>query len=121
MDNATFKLTYLSSAQLSRLPRYAQQEIERLARDLESANAKLAAGPGDSDTFADPYSHTPRPLGTGARIRFGAPDSGQAFDVQLREGELEVTAHADRQHVMAVKPRVSNGVDIAFVERLVSG
>jgi hypothetical protein len=58
------------SGDRTKLPKWAQRELERLERDLESAQQKLAAGPEDSNTFADPYAAAPRPLGRDVAVEF---------------------------------------------------
>jgi len=55
----------------SKLPKWAQREIERQERDIAYLQGKLAAGPENSDTFADPYSEgAMRPLGRGTTVEF---------------------------------------------------
>lgn len=108
--------TNLTETQLDKLPKYAQHEIARLAMDLEDARAKLAAGPEDSDTFADPYASVPRPLGKGTTIRFGGLGD-QSFNVFWKEGALEVTGNRGSKDAMAVLPCVSNSVILRFVDR----
>src|SRR6266851_4239021 len=105
---------HLTEKQLSGLPQYVQREIWRLARNLEVAQAALAAGPEGSNTFADPYAENPRPLGAGTTVRFGGnPDA--YFDVAYVEGELEITGRRKGRAVMAVLPRISNVVNLAFM------
>ncbi len=108
--------TNLTEAQLDRLPKYAQHEIARLAGDLGTAKAELAAGPENSDTFADPYASSPRSLGKGTRVRFGGLGD-QTFDVSWAEGELSVTGNRGSKDAMAVLPCVSNSVILRFVDR----
>jgi hypothetical protein len=55
---------------VSRLPKWARDEIRRLESNLEQAYAKLNTGPEDSNTVADAYSPTRRPLGKDASIEF---------------------------------------------------
>lgn len=109
--------THLTNKQLDRLPQYAQHEISRLAKDLEAAKAKLAAGPDGSDTFADPYGSPPRPLGTGTKVRFGGLGSNKTFDVEYAGGTLEVTGHRGSADRMAILPMVSNSISVTFVEQ----
>lgn len=63
----------LRDARFERLPKWAQQEIERLERDLAYAKERLAEGDSESRVFADPYADPPRPLGydTAVEFRFG--------------------------------------------------
>jgi hypothetical protein len=102
---------------LSKIPKWARQEIERLRADNEAMAARLAAGPGDSDVFADPYSDVKRPLGRGTMIEFGDKDSEHgAWDVSLQDGELHVTLHSLRAAgTAAVIPWSSTSVRVRSV------
>ena len=96
---------------VTKLPKWAQQEISRLERDLAYARAKLAAGPEDSNTFAEPYGAAPRPLGTGTLIRFqlGDPeDWGGYIDAHIEGDRLVV--HSG--HSLSVKPWASNVIHV---------
>ena len=93
----------------TKLPKWAQSEIDRLERDLASAYKKLNAGPDNSDTFADTYSETRRPLGQGTSISFepiGSDGWGNRFTVHL-DGKTLVVQGGDG---LAVFPRASNSV-----------
>lgn len=98
---------------VTKLPKWARQEIERLERDLANANAKLSAGPEDSDTFADAYSRqAQRPLGKGTVVEFRFGEHwGQKFRARLEDGRLKVSGG----NSIAVHPRASNVVEIAVV------
>lgn len=80
---------------LSRLPKWAQNEIRYLRRDLKHAEDKLREGPEDSVVFANPYSETSRPLGDD-HIAFmpsgTTPEDGwhQGFKVSIEGDTLEV-------------------------------
>lgn len=102
---------------LTRIPKWARTEIERLRADNAYLSEKLAAGPADSDVFADPYNETPRPLGRGTIIEFGDKDSaGGAWNVELRDGELRVSLRSLRlQGAVAVIPWSSSSVRIRSV------
>jgi hypothetical protein len=93
---------------VERLPRYAQQLIERLQRDLDHANERLAEGPEGSDTFADPYATPPRPLGTGTMIQFGAGD--ETFKVHYEDGQLCIALQTMGPRDLAVLPWSANSV-----------
>lgn len=62
-------MTPSDERKFERLPKWAQQEIRRLEADLKYYKEKMMAGP-ESNTFADPYSGAPRPLGTDPTILF---------------------------------------------------
>ena len=92
---------------ITKLPKWAQAEIERLTRDLESAYAKLNVGPEDSDTFADPYSEARQPLGKGTSIVFEFGEGhGKRINARL-EGETLVVQGGDS---LIVQPRASNSI-----------
>ena len=99
---------------VSKLPKWAQREIGRLERDLAAAHAKLAAGPEDSNTFAEPYAAAPRPLGTSPHIRFvlgdGPDDWGAVIDAFIEgdhvviRGGNGITVRPWAGNVLHVKP-----------------
>lgn len=94
---------------ISKLPKWAQNEIERLQHNLDSAHKRLAAGPEDSDTFADPYYDTPRPLGCGTAIEFRVgPDWNQKFQARLIGEKLQI--HGG--DTIVVLPHASNVVSL---------
>ncbi len=106
----------------SRLPKHGQaaiaalrQEIERLARENADLRARLGAGMDDSDTFADPYSDTPRPLGTGVHVRFnGLSAVDDTFDVRMLKGDLDVRMNGTN-HEVAIIPVASNHIKIRML------
>lgn len=93
----------------SRLPKWAQRRLETLERDLADAQSRLAAGPDDSDTFADPYRDVPRPLGKGTMIQFGDVEEG-AFNVSFEDGQLRIQFASLRSQGLVVLPWSSNSV-----------
>lgn len=99
----------------SRLPKWAQRRLEMLEESVASLRAHLEAGPDDSDTFADPYYDSPRPLGNGTMIRFG--DSEGAFYVHLEDGALSVTAQSMWASELVIKPRSDNSVRLEMPRR----
>jgi hypothetical protein len=101
------------------LPKWARDEIGRLDREVAHLRETLATGPEDSDTFADPYSDSPRPLGRGTAVEFqltgdrpgqkalakmGADNSGRRF-LEVHGGDS-----------MIVRPVASNVVRL-YLER----
>jgi hypothetical protein len=95
---------------LTKLPKWARQEIERLQRDLEYAHERLEAGPDDSRVFAEPYSDHPRPLGHDAHIAFvpegGGSIIGDGFKVSIVADGIEVYGGDS----LSIYPRSSNVV-----------
>jgi hypothetical protein len=106
----------LRGRDLSRLPKWAQDEIERLQRDLGYAQAKLAEGLEDSDTFADPYGAVMRSLGSGPLIRFGGEGHEGTFDARWHEGALHIHGNAGMRGEMVILPQVSNSITLAIRE-----
>lgn len=103
---------------VSKLPKWARQEIERLTRDVEHLSAKLSAGPENSNTFADPYSDSKRPLGLDTAVEFVLDQKrwdgrGSRIRVALQDGVLNV--NGDDQ--LLVMPRAANTLLIGFRER----
>lgn len=112
---------------ISKLPLWAQREIVRLRADLEDATKTLAAGPEDSNTFADPYfgwepgrsEKGGRPLGHDTMVEFRM-ESGGYFHVQIKsqggEEYLDVYhAEGPRRSTPAVFPRSSNTFEVREV------
>jgi hypothetical protein len=93
---------------ITKLPRWAQDRISLLERDLADAREQLMAGEADSDTIANPNSEAPRPLGRGASVQFGT-ERWQKFTVRLREnGTLDVMG----DDMIWVHPQAGNVVVI---------
>jgi hypothetical protein len=99
---------------MSRLPKWAQDRITLLERNLADARARLAAGPEESDTFADPYMESVRPLGSGTRVRFGGRGYDGTFDVSWGDGELAIQCNSGGRS-MAIMPQASNTVHMSVV------
>jgi hypothetical protein len=55
---------------VNKLPVWARHRLQKLEADNRYMADKLAEGPENSDTFADPFSELSRPLGQGPTIRF---------------------------------------------------
>jgi hypothetical protein len=88
----------------SKLPKYAQQELRRLRRDLEYFKNKLREGPEDSNTFADPFSDAPKPLGEDTIIQFQL--NGSKVRVRIDGDVLDVNGGGR----LAVYPRGGNAI-----------
>lgn len=101
---------------VTKLPKWAQAEISRLTRDLEYERARLAVGPEDSDTFADPYNHTPRPLGRGTSIQF-VLEEGRGKTIHVRTTQRhDGTVRLDvvGGDMIIVHPQSGNHVEIGL-------
>jgi len=96
---------------INKLPKWAQQKIERLENDLAYAKERLTAGPENSNTFADPYGD-PRPLGEGTAIEFhlgGADDRHKRIRVRITErGWLDINGG----DMLIVRPNASNSIEV---------
>ena len=92
---------------LTKLPKWASQEIERLQSNLAYVHGLLEAGPEDSRVFAEPYSDHPRPLGKDAHIEF-RPTPDTKLKVAIEKDGIEVYGGDS----LMVYPRSSNVVRI---------
>lgn len=109
---------------VSRLPKWAQDRIASLERDVEHLRATLAVGPEDSDTFCDPYLDQ-RPLGRGQTIRFvldrradHRPDvyidakldaEGGCVAIRCADGSLAITPTHANEILVRVAPLGAGG------------
>jgi hypothetical protein len=106
---------------VSRLPKWAQAEIQRLQRDVKSAEERLAAAFGNTETRIeiDPYrkyqgdGEGRRFVPNNTTIRFLLEEHGE-IDVRLRDNELILQA-SGRVGCFCVKPQASNVVHAGFV------
>lgn len=111
-------------ARFERLPKWAQEKINGLKRDLQRANENIVSlneGPQDSDTFANPYSDLNRkPLGKGTTIGFYVDrqhGERKYFKVEIdkdNEGQfLEIYG----SNSFLIEPRSSNVIQIRLNPR----
>jgi hypothetical protein len=99
---------------ISKLPKWAQQEITRLRGSVEHWQRVASVGPDESNTFADPYSDAPRPLGAGTTIEF-VMTTGRKISVALERSS--VSGMYDRLYIngddsIAVFPSAANACSI---------
>jgi hypothetical protein len=97
--------------QFDRLPKWAQQEIQCLTRDLRYVSAQLVkTHAGDTDVFIrDGLDLKPLPPGSDIIFKRG----GIEFGVRLRDDNaLDVRSHRD---CVAVRPQASNSI---YVEQV---
>lgn len=106
-----------------RLPKWAQQEIDKLRRDLKYAERKLGTGPGNSNTFTDPHADVQRPLGKSPTVRFWFTEDREHnhshyIDVRIvddgpRDPYLQVMAG----HTLGITPQSSNVIRVRNTSR----
>ena len=104
-------------SRLEKLPKWAQDEISRLERDLAYWQERASIGPDESNTFAHPYSEFPTPLGMDAQIEFRSrgPGPGKKLRVMLdSHGDLDVNGDDS----IMIFPYSGNGVKIRLGRRL---
>ncbi|HVH13099.1 MAG TPA: hypothetical protein VM759_08610 [Longimicrobium sp.] len=103
----------ITPEQLTRLPKYAQDHITRLERDLETARKKVQDGPRDSNATLNPYSQELfTPLGKDVTIQFGDED-GTNFTVKHdgTKNTLDIHTHGEKYgDRLVVLPRSSNAI-----------
>ena len=101
-----------------RLPKWAQNEIERLMSDIETSENRTAAAIGERETAIeiDPFRAIDgRPrcfLGEGAEVRFHL--DGGDINIRLSGGRVEIAANAKTGDHFSVRPHVSNVVSVGF-------
>ena len=107
----------VNDPRLAKLPRWAQQHIENLERDLVEVTNRVEAaqrGPVDTDTIADAYSDHPLRLAQGARVRF---QLGPDYDEQIvchvserRGGQKCLEIHGG--DMLVIRPMSGNLVNV---------
>lgn len=93
---------------LTKLPKWAQQEIDRLQRNVEHWKAKATAGPDTSDTWIEHHAGR-TPLGTNVHVVFTLPGGHELM--AYREGH-ELRVSGDGHNAIAVVPQASNVVKV---------
>lgn len=101
----------------SKLPKWAQQEMERLENSAEYHKARLRESLGDNDQVSDTqiymgYQEDLVGLPSGTPIRFKL--SYGKVEVRVNEGRLEVTGV---NGALSIFPHVTNVVQVAVVPR----
>jgi hypothetical protein len=121
-------LTPSPREEAARLPRWTRDTLRLLRLRLKEANDELTAlkgGPELSNTFVDPYSEAPTPLGNSPRIEFlvhgvkGGKFIPTSLHVQLHDGrddtkELEIySSHGS----LVMYSQASNVIRVRVDER----
>ena len=104
---------------ITKLPKWAQSRIQRLERDIAFYQERLAEGPENSDTFAEPYATPPRPLGRETTVELRLGDNGEAIHVRTERdtrGRRSVYVYGSNMH-LSVQPLSSNTLRIVASER----
>lgn len=110
---------------VSKLPKWAQDRISNLERNLQHAEQQLAIGPEDSDTFANPYGDmiggsAIRPLGRGELVRFVIDEDARRFfeaRIVRENGDIHLDIRTEGNTRLLVEPRASNLIHIRESER----
>jgi hypothetical protein len=101
---------------VSKLPRWAAQHIDKLEKDVAYWKELATAGPDNSDTFVSwPMDH-PKPLGAGYNIRFvTGPSHGDYIEVRnQQDGSVEVRT---AWNAMVVEPKASNTIVVRSADK----
>lgn len=106
----------LHPGKLDKQPQWVQRRIKDLEGQIERLEAKLVAGPEDSEAWADPHSSAPRPLGKRPVVQFGArDDDGVHYTVYYRNGQLTINGTGETiEEEFVVMPRAANEVVIGL-------
>lgn len=101
----------------ARLPKWAQDELAILRRDLESVKRyadELRGHRGESDTYVQNYLHGDYALPARSRIAFHLlPDDGRvrrSIKVHVEDGVLNVQG----DDMIDIRPQASNSLTIKF-------
>jgi len=106
---------------IENLPKFAQDEIRRLEREVAYWQGVASIGPENSRAFANPYSDAPQPLGSDPHVQFITVPGEEGtrrgkIKVCLRDrhdGSTELEVYTDEG--MLVKPQSSNVITVRSV------
>jgi hypothetical protein len=104
------------SGDLSRLPKWAQNEIRLLRREVTHWKERASVGPDDSNVFAHPYSQAPLPLGLNADVEYDLGDFHLRISVTPDHAGLSVMSTGSHGF-LSVRPQASNVVEIREEKR----
>lgn len=100
---------------VSKLPKWAQQKIDTLERDVAHWKEKATAGPEESDTFVA-FSSERRPLGKRAYIEFQVlPGHRGQITAYLDDDAGELVIHGGDR--IMVLPQASNAIRLRMERR----
>lgn len=104
-------MTIPKERDVSKLPKWAQQELEMLRKNLAYWQKRALAGPDDSNTVLEPYAKGGRPLGTDVTVRFLLPNGW--IDARTEDGRVLVRS----SHQLVTLPHVTNTIYLEVRER----
>ena len=111
-----------TDTRMARLPKWAQDEIQRLENSNAYLRKKLEAGPEDSNTFVQSHTHPSTPLGESPTIRFVLSDEDEWIDIEvtptessLSELTVRCNSNSGRTGRIAVLPVVSKVIIVRAV------
>jgi hypothetical protein len=99
-----------------KLPKWAQQELQRLEHDLASTKKEMREMMGESNEPTEVYIWDHMDLirlPARTQIRFGDPESRNYFDVMIRDGRLRI--YGGDSYV--IHPGSSNTIDLSIRDR----
>lgn len=115
MDTADSRIHNLA-AWARRLIEAQEQKIGALLAENEKLRS-LAAGTGESNTVADPFSSWPRQLGKDVMVRFGGQNAtDECFDVEMRGEDLYILVNGSTAET-AVIPQSNNTIRVRKLPR----
>lgn len=117
-------MTELDESKLSRAwqleLRRRRDELCKVYDEIDRLNLRIAYITGEvrgSDTFADPYSDNPIPLGRRRMIRFDGDNAADpTFDVAMDGDDLRILVNGT-QHEAVIVPESSNAIRIRRLPR----
>jgi hypothetical protein len=106
----------LTPEQLDRLPKFVQQHITLLERNLKDAYTKIQEGPENSNAWTNPHSDVYcKPIGKNPTIQFGDSD-GDHFVVKFDGERLDIIGYGGHSDRMVIAPRGGNCIHVAIAE-----
>jgi hypothetical protein len=96
---------------IDNLPKFAQDEIRRLRKEVEHWKKEASLGPENSLAFANSYSDAPVPLGPDPDVKFILGDKDIRCTIETTHaGIAELVVYGG--DALLIQPRSSNVVHI---------